>query len=82
MARADVEALRGRFAHLREELVKYPGTQVNELPEELRKKLQALPVIPSFTSGGLEAVETAIRILALAEAIIDDVIAKKASQNA
>ena len=47
MARADVEALRLRFAHLREELVKYPGSQVNELPEELRKKLQVLPVIPS-----------------------------------
>jgi len=77
MARQDVETLKNRFLKLRDELKKYSGLRIGELPDELKKKLQSQPVLPAFTSGGLESVETAIRMLSFAQAIMDDVLANR-----
>ncbi len=81
MARADVEALRMRFSRIREELLRYRGLHVYELPDDLRKQLLALPIIPALTSGGLESVETAIRMIAFAEAIMNDVLAHRGGER-
>lgn len=74
--KADLERIQQRFVRMREQLTEYHDQTVAGLPEELRKELYGLPLIPPLTVGGLESVEMVIRLIALAEAIIGKIVVK------
>lgn len=79
MADIDLIHIQERFEQLKKRLMPYWDLKINELPEELRKEVHSLPLLPSFTSGGLESVQTVRRMLGFAQAVINAVLQEKDS---